>query len=162
MTARRVEAAALALAAALGACAVDNPSVEPAALDEAMFRCRVEPVLVERCAFPACHGAPGRPFRLYGPARTRLDPAAQRYDEPLSEAEHRANLASVRGFATPAPGYDEALLVEKPLAARLGGAYHGANRMFGGQAPFQDDADPGLMTIRVWLDGAREEASCVP
>jgi hypothetical protein len=155
---KRVVALAVGLVAA--ACAVDNPTVEPAALDEAMFRCRVEPVLVERCAFPACHGAADRPFRLHGPGRTRLEPAGQAYDAPMSEAEHRANWVSALGFATPAPGYDEALLVEKPLAPRLGGAYHGANRMYGGQAPFQSDADPGLMALRVWLDGAREEASC--
>lgn len=151
---------ALLLALALGGCAVDNPPADPPALDEAMFRCRVEPVLVERCAFPACHGSPGRAFRVYGPNRTRLDPRGQDLAGPLVDAEHRANLASALGFASPAPGYDEALLVEKPLAERLGGAEHGANRMFGGQSPFQHGDDPGLMAIRVWLDGATEEASC--
>lgn len=161
MIARHLAAHALPAVLFL-ACAVDNPAVAPAALDEPMFRCRVEPVLVERCAFPACHGAPDRPFRLFGPSRARLDPAAQAHDAPLSGAEHDANLTSALAFATPAPGYDEALLVEKPLAARLGGAYHGANELFGGQAPFQRDADPGLMALRVWLDGAREDPACAP
>lgn len=151
----------LTLAAlAAGGCAVDNPAAARPALDEAMFACRVEPVLVERCGFPSCHGAPGRTFRVYGPGRTRLDPAATEPRAPLTDDEHRANLRSALGFAGPAAGYDEPLLVEKGLAERLGGAFHGATRMFGGRSPFQDEDDPGLAALRVWLEGAAEDATC--
>jgi hypothetical protein len=155
--------ASVGLAAALlaSSCALENP-VEPRALDPAFFRCRVEPVLARSCAFLACHGDPMRPFRMFAPNRLRLGVAEAERALALTPSEEDANFRAALRFAGVEDGYDEPLLVEKPLDRALGGAYHGAVADYGPDDVFVDLADPDLATLRAWIDGAREEPSCTP
>lgn len=154
--------ALVALVGVLFGCAQGNPTVEPLPLDEATFRCRVEPVLARRCAFPACHGDPARPFRVYAPNRLRFGLPADALGTPLAPEEHEANLRAALGIASPTAGYDEPLLVVKPLSERLGGAYHGGAEQFDGSDVFEAADDPDLATLRAWIAGATEEPSCAP
>ncbi|MBI2896514.1 MAG: hypothetical protein HYY06_23350 [Deltaproteobacteria bacterium] len=146
----------------LAACALPNPEVGEADLDPAMFRCQVEPVLVDRCAFPACHGNPDRAFRVYAPNRSRYGLPGDSQGDPLTEEESALNLSAALGFASPAPGYSEPLLVAKPLDESLGGAWHGGAEQYDGRDVFRDARDPELAVLRVWLDGATEDSSCAP
>lgn len=152
--------AALALAAA--GCAADglDAPADPASLDANAFRCQVEPVLVARCAFFACHGSARRPFRVYAPESLRLDvPAAVRL-LPLTEAEEQANYDMARGFADVASGVP--LLLDKPLAVEAGGAYHRGALLYGGEDVFSDREDRGYTLLADWLGGATAPADCVP
>jgi hypothetical protein len=156
-----IRALACLLVAAAAACALDNPPA-PQALDEAFFRCRVEPVLIDSCAFYACHGTPERALRLYAPNRLRLDVGEAERALALTEDEHAHNYRAAIRFAQPVDGYAEALLVDKPLDAALGGAFHRGAEDYGGGDVFVDEADRDLDTLRRWLRGAMEDLSCVP
>lgn len=155
----RLAACALVLAAA---CVQGNPAVEPELLDEPAFRCQVEPVLARRCAFPACHGDRQRPFRVYAPNRLRFGLPAGALAAPLTADEHAANHRMAAGFAGPSAGYDEPLLVAKPLSVHLGGATHGGAGMFGDADVFEAPDDPELALLRAWIAGATEDPSCAP
>lgn len=150
------------MVACVAACALPNPEVGEPDLDLAMFRCKVEPVLVERCAFPACHGSPDRALRLYAPNRSRYGLPGDSLGDPLTEQESELNFQATLGLAVHGPGYAEPLLVAKPLAQSLGGAWHGGAEQYGGQDVFGDVRDPDLATLRVWLEGATEDPSCEP
>ncbi len=141
-------------------CLQGNPEVDPLALDEAAFRCDVEPMLARRCAYPACHGDRRRPFRVYAPNRLRLGLPGDALAAPLSPEEHDANFEIAAALATPAAGYAESLLVVKPLSSRLGGAYHGGAEQFGGGDVFESSEDPDLALLRAWIAGAVLEPSC--
>ena len=144
------------------ACAQGNPAVDAELLDEPAFRCQVEPVLARRCAFPACHGDRQRPFRLYAPNRLRFGLPADALAAPLTAEEHAANYQVAAGFASPSAGYDEPLLVAKPLSERLGGATHGGAEMCGDADVFESASDPELALLRAWIAGATEDPSCAP
>ena len=152
--------ALVAWAAVLAGCALGNPALEDEPLDDAAFRCRVESILARRCAFPACHGDPARPFRVYAPNRLRYGLPADALPSPLTPEEHDANLRAATSFAGPSAGYAEPLLVAKPLSERLGGAYHGGAEQFGAGDVFEAPDDPDLAALRVWVAGAAEEPSC--
>jgi hypothetical protein len=157
--------ASLHLFFCLGAgCAQPNAAVTPGELDEAFYRCRVESVVVARCAFFACHGDPARPYRIYAPNRMRLDVTEDQRALYLTEAETRANYENAVGFSvsTQGYGYDEPLLVEKPLDEAIGGAYHEGAEIYGAGDVFTDPSDPELDLLRAWIAGAREETACVP
>lgn len=147
-------------AVALASC-VENPEVDPS-LDEPYFRCRVEPVLVESCAFFACHGDGARPFRVYGPNRLRLGIDEARRGVSLGATEHEANLRAASAFASATDGYPEPLLVAKPLDPALGGAFHGGVELGSYGDVFVDADDPQLTVLREWIAGATMEESCVP
>jgi hypothetical protein len=150
----RAAAAGTLAAVALGCQSLEETVAAPA-LDEAVFRCNVEPVLVARCGFPACHGSAVRPFRVYGPNRLRLDPTAYLkggylLGGKLSAAERRANYDMARGFA-----FDEqvggSLLLLKPLDIQAGGLFHRGKTLYGGVDVFASTADPDYRAIEDWL-----------
>ena len=152
--------APVALLAALAACTQANPVVEVEGPDVDAFRCRVEPVLARRCAFAACHGDRARPFRVYAPNRLRFGLPADALAAPLTPDEHAANYEMAASFAQPTAGYEEPLLVGKPLTERLGGAVHGGAEMFGAGDVFETGDDPELAVLRAWIAGATEEEPC--
>jgi hypothetical protein len=151
--------ALFALASGCATEGLDAPA-EPTALDPSTFRCRVEPVLLARCAFFACHGSALRPFRVYAPERLRLDVPAELRLLPLTEAEEQANYDMALGFADPATGAQQ--LLTKPLAVEAGGAYHGGALLYGGEDVFSDRADPGYVLLAEWIEGATAASDCVP
>jgi len=143
-------------------CTLDNPTATPAALDRDLFECDVVPVLVARCGFYACHGSVERPFHLFGPNRLRLGVTEEERAISLTPAERDRNYAMGLSFAEPAAGYQEPLLVVKPLDEALGGAYHEGAQLYGGADVFVDADDPDLAILRDWTNGATRDEECVP
>lgn len=158
---RRLVALSALFAAAAGCetSGLDAPA-ELTALDANAFRCEVEPVLLARCAFFACHGSARRPFRVYAPERLRLDVPSEVRLLPLTEEEELANYDMARGFADATAGAPQ--LLSKPLAVEAGGAYHRGALLYGGQDVFSDRLDPGYVLLAEWIGGAAEPADCVP
>jgi hypothetical protein len=129
-----------------------------AALDSDYFRCEVEPVLVKRCAFGACHGSERRPFRIYAPSRLRVGAANT---ASLTEDEHQANFDMARGFASDVDG--EPLLELKPLSTEAGGYFHRGAEIFAGGDSFASTEDHGYQVIVDWArDGATAPSDCTP
>lgn len=139
--------AALALAAAC----VTGPGGEPLALDVdyAVFVEDVQPVLSDRCANPACHGAQGRPLEVYAVHQHRLDPAEVFADTPLTPAELSLNFHRACGFLVDLERDDDCLLVRKPLAEAAGGVAHEGGDVW------SDSSSPELQALRDWIEGAR-------
>ncbi len=151
----------LALGAA-SACRTDlEAPVAPPALDEAWFRCRVQPVLAKSCAMHACHGDGRRYFRVFARNRLRLDATgeAQR-NAPLTAAERTANFDSAVALVDPADP-EASMLLRKPLAPALGGYYHRGAELFGGGDVWTDEQDPDLAAVRDWIHGKKEDPACV-
>jgi hypothetical protein len=146
----------------LAGCASDDLlAPRPAStLDPNAFRCDVEPVLVARCAFFACHGSGQRPFRVYAPNRLRLDVAPIARNSPLTADEEAANLTSASGFT----GDDShpPLLLLKPLDVRAKGYFHEGQDLYKGDDVFLTTNDVGYQRIAMWIQGATEPAGCTP
>src|SRR5690349_3345197 len=92
-----------ALLVGIAACSVvqNEPASDPASeLSEPVFRCNVEPILVRRCSYTACHGVAGAALRVYSPGKLRAIRSAN-IDvaiAPLSEGEDHANFESAAAF----------------------------------------------------------------
>jgi hypothetical protein len=135
-------------------------------LDEATFRCTVEPILIRDCSYPACHGNAQFPFRIYSVGKLR-DPNAvdssklTQRTSPLTagaacgqstderHANYLAALAFTHGGVPPLSN----LLLRKPLPATAGGFEHVGGAIFDG------DQDPRAAAIFAWLSG-QTSASC--
>jgi hypothetical protein len=149
----RAAYACTVLAALASACTdvVNDPVAQPSAgLDEAVFRCKVEPVLARQCSYSACHGIAGTALRVYTPGKLRAAPAhdIDAAIAPLSDAEHHANFLSAAGFRFSAPDPIDNLLLRKTLPASAGGFAHE------GGAIFQSTGDPQWVAIHDWLAGS--------
>jgi hypothetical protein len=149
-----VRAVVLSLAAVLGVSActtVDNgpPLDPPPALDEARFRCAVEPILARDCSFMACHGLADSPLRVYSVGKLRAGAAAT-LDErqvELTTAERHANFVSAAAFAYAIESPDDSLLLRKVLPVSDGGSAHKGGAIFGGPG------DARTVAVRAWLAG---------
>lgn len=151
----------LVLAAALAGCPsnLDAP-VTPAELDRPLFDCKVQPVLTKLCSQLACHGAPGRLFRVY--ARNRLrDRGDETQRNVFLRSEERAhNFEAARAFVDVAHS-ERSLLLSKPLEQAAGGSFHRGATLYGGANVFPDTSDPDYQIIAHWIDGATEVPTCV-
>ncbi len=132
------------------ACSVvsNEPAPNPAAaLDEQVFRCNVEPILVRQCSFAACHGIAGAALRVYSPGKLRAIPPANidAAIAPLDEGEHHANFQSASGFSFGIVEVDDNWLLRKPLPSRDGGYEHAGGAIWAGVT------DPQYVAIRDWL-----------
>jgi hypothetical protein len=161
-----VAAAAFALA---GCPAPDNASglvttAPPAQLlDYNEFVCEVQPVLVRRCSFLACHGNAEHGLRVYSPGKLRLDESAvtrEARDAKLSATEVQRNFESATGtvyFAQPADRHtpnDKVPLLSKPTRASFGGAEHHGVGIFP-TGSFTLDNDPEFGLLRDWVGGKK-------
>lgn len=117
----------IALACLLG-CETPAAGYEPAEREYRAFEL-VYPVLVRDCGFHACHGAPERLYRVYGPGRARLDPEVRAFGT-LTGAEaslsYQLALSMIDGRNP-----ERSLLLRKPLAIAAGGSPHGGVDRFG-------------------------------
>jgi len=142
---------ALPLFAVVACADVESGSApDPAkTLDETVFRCNVEPVLVRECSYGACHGMTQSALRIYSPGKLRAAPAANLDDaiKALTDSEHHANFLSSAGFAFGGVSPDTNFLVRKPLPSSDGGYEH-----LGG-AIFTGTSDPRYVAIHDWLAG---------
>lgn len=155
-----ISIAVLAVAAVV-ACASDLHDPKPlATLDEAYFRCRVQPVLARSCSQLACHGDSRRFFRVFARNRLRSGGAESERDVPMRDEEVRANFDAARAMIDEGD-VELSLFFTKPLDARAGGAFHRGAEIFGGGNVFLSRDEPDYMTLRAWVRGAREDRSCI-
>jgi hypothetical protein len=102
-------------------------------LDYNQFVCRVQPILIRRCSFLACHGNPDHALRVYSPGKLRIGDISTRAlrDGSLTSDEVEYNFQSASGLiylssaaARSGPIVSQVPLLAKPLARRAGGAEH--------------------------------------
>jgi hypothetical protein len=149
-----------ALATVAGCMAELDAPAPPTSLDEAYFRCRVQPVLTKSCSAFLCHGDPERYFRVYARNRLRLGGTEATRNRALDPAERAFNFASASGFvdgASPATS----LLLMKPLDENGGGYYHGGATEFGQGDVFSTRNEPEFKVLAAWINGEKEDPSCV-
>ncbi len=130
-------------------------------LDEPYFRCKVQPILVARCSFLACHGDPGRPYRLFARQQLRLGVPPRDRGIALTEAETRANYSATLGFALQGLGEDaDPLLLSKPLDEDGGGLFHRGREMYRGPDVFASRDDVDYRTLAAWVGGEKADPGC--
>jgi hypothetical protein len=153
MRAQRLIGSAFALACALlaAACAESPPQAIAARREFQQFQREVYPVLLRDCGFPACHGAPERFFRVWGPGRVRLPgemTTPEAFDLPSTN-----ELSASRALALSMIDEREPLsspLLRKPLAVQAGGAGHlGADKY--GRDVYRTPQDDGYLVIGRWV-----------
>lgn len=128
-------------------------------LDEAFFRCRVQPILTQNCSMMACHGDGARPFVVFARNRLRLGGTERDRNVFTTEAERTWNFRAAAAFVDP-EHLDESPLLMKPLAEEAGGWFHGATQLEGGLDVF-DARDGGWMVMSDWVHGATEAPDCI-
>ena len=133
-------------------------------LDYNEFVCEVQPVLVRRCSFLACHGNADHGLRIYSPGKLRLDDSlatrAAR-DGKLSVDEVERNFESATGTvyaAQPSERQtpdDHVPILVKPTRASFGGAEHHGVGVFP-VYPAQDLAhDAEYTALAAWVAGKK-------
>ena len=145
---------ALALVLLVGCQALDQPRPLPV-LDDAYFRCRVQPILARSCAAFACHGDGLRYFRVFARNRLRRSGTEAERNAALTDPERAANFESARAMI------DGDFLLRKPLAAEAGGYFHRGAEIFGQGNVFAGANDPDYRTLAAWVGGAREDPACI-
>lgn len=132
--------------AALGGC-VETGHEETLVLgDEAAYVSDVQPILEARCASLDCHGADGRPLRLYAETGRRLRDDLR--GQPLAPEEVQANLRALAAI-DPGAAPDENLIITKPLAGGVG--HKGGDEWL-------DENEPQVVCVRGWLAGQSGDA----
>jgi len=138
------------LVLAIAACAdVTNAPEAPPALDETVFRCKAEPVLIAQCSYNACHGQAESALRVYSLGKLRAVPPADSIAlaAPLTDAEQHANYLSAVGFATYGVAPVDNWLLRKPLPPGSGGYEHAGGAIYVGTG------DPSYVALFQWLNG---------
>ena len=151
------------------------PAVDPAAglpttappdsfLDYNGFVCTVQPVLIKRCSYLACHGNEGHALRVYSLGKLRFGDTstrAARSQVQLSADEVERNFASASGMVYGASLADRQSLrlahlplLAKPLAARAGGEEHLGVAVFPTYPNVDVGADPEYLALAAWVQGA--------
>jgi hypothetical protein len=137
---------------ALCACAEEPESPVAARRDFQQFQREVYPVLLRDCGFPACHGAPERFFRVWGPGRNRLTGSSgippDAFDIPTGdELSNSFELAKSMIDERDRKG---SMLLRKPLAVAAGGSGHlGVDNY--GRDIYRTPSDTGYVTIARWV-----------
>lgn len=132
----------------LAACgAIEEPSQIPDA-DPLVFREEIYPILLDDCAFPACHGNGDRFLAVYGPGRTRQSPETLPYDPPTPE-ELAFSFTRARSMLLSEEGVRQSPFLRKPLAVAAGGAGHEGDDPWG-QAIFASKDDPRFQAMFFW------------
>jgi hypothetical protein len=150
--------------AALGALGCQTGLTDEApystSLDEAYFRCRVQPVLTKSCGALACHGDIQRYYHVFGRNRLRLSGGEEQRNAALSAQERAFNYNATRAIvnmATPKESY----LLLKPLESSAGGYYHGGATLFKKGDVYLNRDDPDFKTIEKWVNGEKEDPACI-
>jgi hypothetical protein len=168
---RAFQTALLILVLAAGGCSEDNSgSAVIAVRDEGQFTNMVLPVLQRDCGFQACHGAPERFFRVFGPGRTRIfrsDKCLNKTDppcpfDPLTGDEQYDSLLLAQSMIDP-QNPSESLLLRKPLAVESGGADHEGVDKYGRNV-YRTTRDEGYRIIARWVlyEAPRMAAATTP
>jgi len=139
-----------ACAIALCACTsvTESPAPDPTvSLDETVFKCNVEPILVRQCSYLACHGNPQSALRVYSPGKLRATTPANVDDEDaaVTDAEHHANFLNAAGLSFGLASVDDNWLLRKPLPSADGGFEHVGGAIYIGTN------DTQYVAIHDWL-----------
>ena len=143
-------------------------------LDEAYFRCKVQPILTKSCAAYACHGSSVRYFKLFGRNRLRLGGSIAKLNAPMTAGERSWNYDAARAMVNTASPDDSYLLL-KPLDASAGGLvlggsaqiekggyYHGGETFFAKGNVFLTRTDPDFIVLDKWAHGEKaEDQACI-
>ncbi len=136
---------------AAGCAAVENQPAPGAIteLDEASFKCAVEPTLIRDCSYAACHGNAGFPLRVYSIGKLRAGDMTtlSARTAPLTDAEHHANYLSARAFDYGGVAPENNLILRKVLPVNDGGYEHKGGQIFSGLD------DPRAVKLQSWLSG---------
>jgi hypothetical protein len=139
----------LVVLATLGGCD-DATQQGPLVLADREFRGfrDVYPVLMRDCGFHACHGSEERPFRVYGPGRSRLTDDVRAL-EAITGDEISLSF-SIALSMIDAEHPERSLLLNKPLALEAGGYAHGGIDDFGRNV-YRTKDDEGYEVIERWV-----------
>jgi hypothetical protein len=154
---------ALAACAWLLGCSVDpGAPLRTTRGDGELYAAHVQPYVEARCASLDCHGAGGRPLRLYSELGLRSGAALRRapiaeHSEPaaLTARELSDNEDAFAAIALASTGAEPHLALTKPLAVSAGGIAHEG----GVHWPTRDD--PGYRCLHGYLtesDGGEDVA----
>jgi hypothetical protein len=173
---RSVLAILLPAAVLVGGCPAPDPAgglttTSPPAqfLDYNQFVCTVQPVLVKRCSYLACHGNANHALRIYSPGKLRFGDSSTRIqrDAQLTQQEVDLNFQSAAGVVYNTSSSDRTtptqrvLLLEKPVKAIAGGSEHHGVGIFPTPDPktgqprtlAQDDE---WQPLSAWVAGAKQ------
>jgi hypothetical protein len=148
-----------ALSLALGACTQADPPAPVPQVDEAYFRCKVQPVVTKWCSSFACHGDARRYFHVFARNRLRAGGTESERNAPLTDAEREANFEAARAML--GQGGDPGMLLLKPLEQDAGGYFHRGATLFGGGNVFSSQDDPEYQVLVQWASGAKEDPACI-
>ena len=151
----------LLAALALGACASGEEwQGAPPNADYAEFEASVYPVLLRDCAFSECHGHEQRFFHVYGPGRSRIDPALEPTDPATAEEILATYQRAVSMLATDGD-VEHSLLLSKPLEGSAGGQGHRGLDVLGRNV-YASSSDPNYAVLRAWSLRAAQAGSITP
>lgn len=134
--------------ASLIGCTVPAGDLAVPEADPTTFRTTAYPVLLADCGFRACHGTPDRFFSVFGPGRTRLDPATEPY-APATPDELAHSFSRARAMLLSPDGVRRAPLLRKPLAVSAGGAGHRGEDAWGANL-YTTKSDPRFQALFFW------------
>jgi len=140
---------------ALTACTEVNPPAPQPQVDEAFFRCDVQPVVTKWCSSFACHGDARRYFHVFARNRLRAQGTEAERNAPLTQEEMTANFESARAMLA------DGLLTKKPLEQDAGGYFHRGATLFGEGNVFASENDPEWRVLNDWAAGKEEDPTCV-
>lgn len=144
---------ALAVAVLLAGCTQPDGELVIPNANATVFRDSVYPVLLRDCGFSTCHGTQDRFFAVFGPGRTRLDPATGIYD-PVTPYELAISFTRARSMLIGPDGPTSSLLLRKPIPLADGGAGHEGDDGWGDPVYTSVD-DPDYVAIYRWAEAAR-------
>lgn len=148
--AKAVVMASLALCAS--GCAEEQDKPVAARRSFTPYRMEVYPVLLADCGFPACHGAPERFFRVYGPGRTRLPNSDGTLPEPFDTptADEQELTYQLALSMIDENNREDSLLLRKPLSVEAGGYGHlGVDNY--GRDVYRTTQDAGYVKLARWV-----------
>src|SRR5262249_26600164 len=123
----------------------------------ASFELTVYPLLLRDCGFPACHGAEGRFFRVFGPGRLRLSESTPTF-APATAAELAQSYARARSMLAHETSVMDSWLLRKPLAREAGGAEHNGEDRYGRNVYASKDA-PAYVALMQWAMSQQQKSA---
>jgi hypothetical protein len=126
------------------------------------FVCNVQPILIKRCSYLACHGQADHALRIYSIGKLRItnDGTRMTRSAPLTQQEVTLNFQSATGFIYPVQAPDrqgtnvdisQVLLLEKPLRFAFGGGQHHGVGIFPAFPAETLEADPEWQALLTWV-----------
>ena len=118
----------------------------------ASFRMEVYPVLLRDCGFPACHGAPERFLRVFGPGRVRLmndDGTIPEAFDPSTADEQELTFQLALSMIDD-NAVKDSLLLRKSLAVEAGGYGHLGVDGYGRNV-YRTTQDAGYQALARWV-----------